>query len=670
MPFDPDAYLASKAKPASFDPDAYLASKGATSVPAPASEPEDKRSAGRKVYDALRTPGEVMGSMVTGAVAAPIADVAGLAATGYEALAHGGKGDGEMPGKFRDRVRDSLTYHPSSPGAQAVLGAAGSVAAPVARAGAAVADSVRGDAPANSPRGMAANAAIEGVKQAPGFLGIKGAQQVPRVAAAGERAADTLMGTSARAARTEAQGATRQALGDVDANLGRQQAGKITEANQYADEAVRTQRTLDAARQRGVPTSDALGGQVRDAYLGVMAQAKKVRESVVDPLYAQAKAAAAAREAQGQFIDVKPAVKDLDEMLKLSENLPDLHAKLQRLRQSVESAAPKAAPAAPVGSGRVTSKMAVPATPAAPARPLSYAELDMASRYIKDIAFSGEAEGYGALIRNTAKRLSVKLDEQIAKSVPEHAAATAKYRELSEPMETLGTRIGSVLYDTEGGLKGDAYAKVSAQDIPGRVFAKRERVEQLIDAMAGGKNASPQARAAAQAKVDTWVENWVLDRTQGKVGAEAARTLATPDMRSTLAAAPGARERLTGTFGREAAAEARVPELNKAADAARADAAAVAKQRVAVRGQIEQADIDLAHGNPKAAYDAYVSALRKSMGGADPERYRAAIALIERAGELEEKTAKARKLAVSWVKGAGYIGAAGLGFNEARKALQ
>lgn len=669
--FDPDAYLARKgvhglSKP--FDPDAYLASKSTTlSAPKP-SEPEDKRSDNQRIVDMASMPGDMIGSAVRSTVAAPIANVAGMARAGWEALKGGSKGNGDAPIQTREGVRNAIAPPMQNPEVQKLLAPVGAVAAPVGRMLHSGADAVRGDAPGNSPRGMLANAAIEGVKQAPNFVGLYGAQQVPRIAAAAERGIGTLTGATSRAARGEAMTATRGALSDVERAHAAAHVGKMSEAQAYEDAAARAEAHLKAATQRtGTPTVDAIGGQVRDDFLKVMSDAKAARAQEVEPLYAKAKASAAAREAQGHYVDVRPALTDIDAMLKDSEHLPDLQRELLRLKGSVQGAAPKGVSPPEMSIVDANGRpLTGPMKAAAPARPLSYAQLDNSVRFIKDIAFSGEAEGYGALIRNTAKKLSAKLDEQISKAVPEHAAATAKYRELSEPMETLSTRIGSALHDTEGGLRGDAYAKVSPQDIPARVFSKRDRVEQLVDALAGGKNATPQARAAAQAKVDTWVENWILDSTRGKVGAEAAKEIAAPGMRATLNAAPGARDRLAGTFGREAAHAARVPELGKAADASRAEAHAIQTQRVKVRAQIERADVDLAHGSQDAAYKGYVSALRASMATADPEKYRAAIALIERAGTLEAKTEKAQRLAKHFVYGA----TAAAGFNEVRKVLQ
>jgi len=297
---------------------------------------------------------------------------------------------------------------------------------------------------------------------------------------------------------------------------------------------------------------------------------------------------------------------------------------------------------------------------------LDYEQLDLASRYIKDIAFSGEAEGYGAVIRNAAKNLSLSLDQQISKFVPEHAVATAKWRELSTPMETLATRIGEALHDTEGGLKGKSYAKVSAQDLPGHIFGKNDRIKQLVDALSGGKPPAATAgadlaayetkRVAAQAKVDTWVENWILDKNLGK-----SPVVTAPGERAALNAAPGAKQRLADTAAREGAKEAQVTELRAGSELARSEASIIQGSQVKVQESIFAGDAQMKAGNLKKALSEYESALRQEVSVADPERYKAAIALINRADTLERKSALAKKLATGLaVATAGTIGGASL----------
>jgi len=653
MPFD----LAS-AKPETgggFDLASAKPVAAAPSRPEPPRAPAQPEQSGwRTMLDVYKAPFDMAKSAVSGAVAAPIANVMGLAATVYDS----GR-DGAGPTGFRDEMRDKLTYKPNNRTLDSAMVVPGMVGKAVGEFGGAIKDFAKGGAPDNSLRGAVVNAAGEAVVQAPGFIGLKGVPAVNKLA--------TKLGSEATVARSGAVNATRGELGQVESKLGAQQAGKITEAYSYEDVATRTQRDLDALRQRpGVPTQDVLGDVVRDDYLKVMADAKAARSKVVDPLYIEAEKAASIKEATGARVDVGPALKDIDDMLAQADNIPDLQAKLLKMRQSIQAVPDAVVKPPPVGKGAVTSKMAPPKVSPVANTALDYEQLDLASRYIKDIAFSGAAEGYGAVIRNAAKNLSLSLDQQISKFVPEHAVATAKWRELSTPMETLATRIGEALHDTEGGLKGKSYAKVSAQDLPGRIFGKNDRIEQLVDALSGGKPPAATAgadlaayetkRVAAQAKVDTWVENWILDKNLGK-----SPVVTAPGERAALNAAPGAKQRLADTAAREGAKDAQVTELRAGSEAARSEVSIIRGSQAKVQESIFAGDAQMKAGDLKKALSEYESALRQEVSVADPERYKAAIALIKRASDLEKKSALAKKLATGLaVATAGTIGGASL----------
>jgi hypothetical protein len=81
---------------------------------------------------------------------------------------------------------------------------------------------------------------------------------------------------------------------------------------------------------------------------------------------------------------------------------------------------------------------------------------------------------------------------------------------------------------------------------------------------------------------------------------------------------------------------------------------------------LQQADLDLKYGSKQKAYDGYVAALRQAMATTDPAKYKAALALIERAGTLQAKTEKAESLAKKFLYGAAAVGA---GY-EARDVLR
>ncbi len=497
--------------------------------------------------------------------------------------------------------------------------------------------------------GIAAPMSVPGVRAAVGKAG-------EAVRAPIARGIETLRGTKAAEAEAEALGATKQALGGITKELGATQAAKVGEAKSYEDVIARTQQDLDAATKRfGRPTLDVQGNVLRNAFTGSIDAAKAARAKETEGLYSAATEAAKKLEASGKRIDVSSATKDIEELIKKSGEIPALEGKLNSLLNSVKGGPKSTGPAAPIGTAAWRYGKAAPAE--AP-KGLTYEELATASRYIKDVAYSADIEGYGSIVRNAAKDLSKKLDSAIAKSVPEHAAASNKYRELSEPLESLGTRLGKALTSTEGGLKGEAYSKIAAQDLPGRIFAKKDGVELMVDALAGGKGATPAARAAAQRQVDRMVEDWVMESVRGgkgAVGKAAAEKIAAPQMQATLQAVPKVEQRLASRFEREATKGKAVEELGVAAKGARGEAEMVSSKRQAVMDDIKLAEDAATRGNDKLAYDLYVKAINKSLP--DSATRQAAIGLVERAGTLREQTDKARALAKKFITGAALVGA-------------
>lgn len=470
-------------------------------------------------------------------------------------------------------------------------------------------------------------------------------------------------GVEVPGARTAAQEAARGALESGAARMGSEAAGKTAAGKELSDIVEGLGKELEATKVRPADLATQ-GSTIRKAFSDVMESAKAERTAAAEPLYEKARAAAAAREASGARVDVSAAAAPIENLMSLSENIPSLQSKLGALLSSIKGAPPRPAVAAPVGAGKITSRMRVPAAEVARPGGLTYAELELANRYIKDIAYSADVEGYGSVIRNAARDASKALDKSIAEFVPEHAVAADAYRKLSEPMESLGTRFGRAMSETEGGLKGEAYAKVADQDIPGRIFAKKDGVELMVDALSGGKAATPAARASAQAKVDQMVENWILEgvRAGGKTGARAAEAIAAPQVKATLGAVPAVQRKLGEQFGKEAGIERSMEFIGKEAEKRGVSAEVAAKGAARIKKALSDADALAAQGGVKSqkqAYDAYVGALRSEFqaGVINKEKYMAALALIDRATTVEARTAKAQALAKKLVYGAGAIGA-------------
>lgn len=609
--------------------------------------------------DIPRSIGETAMSLGSSVVAKPVADVAGLAAMLKEILSPTpGGGD---PQGFREHVQQALTYEPRTGMAQNIVGGLGqagkfaneAVVAPLGK-------SMRGDSAADSPRGMAANAAGEATMQGLGLLGIKGAAKAgPAIRAPGF--INDVTGRGLPEARTAAMDAARANLSDASQGFGKEQAARMGESHTLEDVAKRLDSDLAAGAQRnGRPTLDVQGESARSAFTNAMSVAEQARKKVADPAYEHARAAAAAKEAGGARVDVSDATKEIANMRDLAENIPELKAKLTSIINSAEGVKPPGAstPAILDHTGK----------PMAPTMPegLTYEQLSLAARRARDIAYGADMEGYGSVVRRAAQDFSKKLDTALANFVPEHRAAANIYREMSKPMDALGTRYGRAISETEGGLGGDVYTKVAAQDIPGRLFKNKEGINLLVDALSGGKDATPAVRAANQARVDTMVEHYIMEGARGgdaaRVGSDALRSTVTPPATATLNAVPSVKARVADQLTGEAGKQTAAAEARTGATAARSASESAATSKASVDSAIAKADADLAAGSHDAAYKGYVSAMRQSMAG-DPDRYRAALALIERADTLQARTDKARRIARMLATAAG-LGVAGkAGFN-------
>ncbi len=120
----------------------------------------------------LRTVGgyaEPLLEQTTGFFAKPIGEIAGLAATGYEATTGGREPQG--PEQFQRYVQQSLTYQPRTPAGQSIYNPLNAASAIVGK----VVDTIRPEKPEDnlSLKGAATNAIREGIPQMIGILGAK-----------------------------------------------------------------------------------------------------------------------------------------------------------------------------------------------------------------------------------------------------------------------------------------------------------------------------------------------------------------------------------------------------------------------------------------------------------------------------------------------------------------
>ena len=200
--------------------------------------------------------------------------------------------------------------------------------------------------------------------------------------------------------------------------LGKQVEGKLAEATTHEELRDKLQANLDAIATSGtVPDLAKQGDTVRDTFTAAMKSADEERKRVTAPLYAEADAAAAAREQDGVRIDVSKVTEGAKKLREKADNIPDLANALDKLIGAVEGAPAKGGVAAPLGKGKVASRVTKP-KPAAPTEGLTYQELKLANQKLKDIGYSGDTQGYDGITRRAAIDLSHKLDAAINKFVP------------------------------------------------------------------------------------------------------------------------------------------------------------------------------------------------------------------------------------------------------------
>lgn len=150
---------------------------------------------------------EPLAKMATGVVAKPVSEVAGIAAMFADYLG-GMNGD---PMGFKKQVQESLTYQPRTAAGQSEYNPLNAIPEAIGKGVSAVTspvmETLRGNAAANTPRGMVVNALGEAVPQSLGFIGVKNAPALTR--ATSEGLAQRAIAKAQEASTTDWQNAAR-----------------------------------------------------------------------------------------------------------------------------------------------------------------------------------------------------------------------------------------------------------------------------------------------------------------------------------------------------------------------------------------------------------------------------------------------------------------------------
>lgn len=652
---------------------------------ADAAPKEEKKSgvmSAREIAESIMPGAAATLSVASSMIAKPVSDIAGLAATGVE-MATGGENPSGPTG-FKKEVEDMLSYKPKAGLASGLTSVAAVPGKAVGAVTGPIGNAVRGDGK-NPYRDAAGNAIEEGLNQAANILGAKYA---PEIAKAGGKITQPILDQAAKlpgkigdAAKTlsgaKASAAKEAALTSARDNLTEAQKKTATTAQQEetrakAQDSVRAGLDKKLAESRNiVPDLAKQGDTLREAYGNSMKAASDARAEAANTDFKTALEAATKKEAEGtaasknadwrfmegatgkspagKRIDTSPIIDKLNSMLADSRGLPGVEGKLKEIMSSIKTDA------------------------GAPGK--TFTQLEMTRRYLNDVAYSGNFEGYSAIIRNQAKDLAKMLDMKMQDFVPEFKAYKERYAQNSEALHSLDTRFGKAVSQTEGGLKGDAYDKVASQDLPGRMFSKREGVDLMTDALAGGKlPAKPtpqqlQAREHATRQVNDMMESWIMEKTRPESATQAAKTLQSPQMRSALSAAPDVQSRLSSKFKDNASIESTTKQVAQQVEEARTRSRKAAQASQQIKTDIAMADELYANKDTvsqKRAFNAYRNALdrERASGQITPEKYKATLELMSRATNEAEKVARLRKI-VSWAVG----GTVALGAEESARRL-
>lgn len=625
-------------------------------VPAEWMAPEPKqKSIGQQVWGGLSSLGEEIAGVgetaltgVTGIAAPVIGNIAGVgkSITGGK---YGTQEGVQQGADLANKIREELTYKPQTAAGQRNVSAIGGLLADsklegLGPMGAEFEAPFAAGAKA-AARAPQTTAALQAVPRVVGKAVDKTADVASKGLTLGKDVAGDVLGVRVPAARQEAAKAMQEAGATASSALTKSAQEEALRAKAMESVRKNLENEVQAAYQ-APENLDVQGNAIRKSFTSAMDVAKQARAKTADEMFTLAKTKAAAKEASGVTVDTSNVVKPLKRLLAEADGIPDLTAQINKMISAVEGAGPT-----PKGTTiNMGEGISVPVQGQKAAK--SFEQLELTRRYLNDIGYSSDLEGYPAIVRSAARDAAKEIDNSMQSFVPEFGRYKAEYRRMSEPMESLGTRFGKAISGTEGGITEGAYSKVSSADLPSRLFRSKEGVDLMIDALAGGKNASKEARAAATKQVESMVQNWILESTRGKKPQARLEALQAPGMRGTLSAVPEVESTLTKQFGTVAGKEETAKSMQSLAKEAAERGVAKTKAASELKTELRLAD-DLAEGksskSKQEAFSAYRSILQKgAKQGLIPEdQYKAALNLIDRTSSLEEKSKIARTIASS-----------------------
>ena len=220
-------------------------------------------------------------------------------------------------------------------------------------------------------------------------------------------------------------------------------------------------RTLpEAGGFKPIPqTPTQVGNFIREQAENFVKSIKSQRDAAAKTSFANAKNEAALKQSLGQFVDTKPLISDIDQLIAKGGST-DYIRSISQLRNDL--AATK-----------------------------DFEGLEVIRRRLGDAAFGLPEEGYKAIGQGFAKEMYKNLAGQMRSYSSDFAKYLDDYKKLSKTIEAHGTKVGKGLTETQDAA-GKYYAK-TAEQVANDIFSSPEKYKTFVDAVGGNKQIAEAA---------------------------------------------------------------------------------------------------------------------------------------------------------------------------------
>jgi len=393
------------------------------------------------------------------------------------------------------------------------------------------------------------------------LLGKKTAAQSEQVAKAA-REAEKVGGKTLTAAEQQQQQLLAQqqkALAEQEQALKTRQATAETAGAKAEAAGGRSLRELTGVRTlpeaggfKPIPqTPTQVGNFIREQAENFVKSIKSQRDAAAKTSFANAKNEAALKQSLGQYVDTKPLINEIDQLIAKGGST-DYIRSISQLRNDL--AATK-----------------------------DFEGLEVIRRRLGDAAFGLPEEGYKAIGQGFAKEMYKNLAGQMRSYSSDFAKYLDDYKKLSKTIEAHGTKVGKGLTETQDAA-GKYYAK-TAEQVANDIFSSPEKYKTFVDAVGGNKQI---AEAAARRYFAGLAEN-------------AKTPKAVEDLlrknRAVLDEMPAIRKEITDRYlGALKQAEKRTAEAGRVAEESQAAQKALTKQTTEIDKEVANRLSGIAEG--------------------------------------------------------------------------